>query len=170
MGGELKGIEIGCLREAVSYDPNSGLFTWAKPRSKVRVGGTLGYKRVGGYIHIKFNGISILGHVLAWFYVHGKPPDGEIDHLNHNRSDNRICNLRDVPTKENAKNRKRYANNRTGHTGVFFDKECGKYKANINVDGRLKHLGTFSAIADAITARRWAEDAYGYHDNHGDKS
>ena len=170
MIGKLKGIDIETLRNAVSYDEETGLFKWSKPRCKVQVGDALGYKRKDGYIHMKFNGVSILGHVLAWFYVHGKPPDGEIDHINHDRSDNRISNLRDVPAKENAKNRKRYANNRTGHTGVFFDKACGKYKANINVDGKLKHLGTFTGIAHAITARRWAEDTYGYHANHGDKS
>lgn len=170
MGAELKGISIETLRDAVAYEPETGIFTWSKPRSKIQVGSKLGYQRMDGYIHIKFNGVSVLGHVLAWFYVHGKAPEGEIDHLNHIRSDNRISNLRDVPAKENAKNRKRYANNKSGHAGVYLRKDSGRYGANIQVDGRLKYLGTFANKCDAIAARRWAEDAYGYHDNHGDKS
>lgn len=170
MSSVLKGIDLEILRNAVDYDSETGIFRWSKPRCKVQVGGVLGYKRKDGYIHIKFNGVSILGHVLAWFYVHGRVPSGEVDHLNHDRGDNRISNLRDVPAEENAKNRKRYANNRTGHAGVFLRKDSGKYIANINVLGKLKHLGTFKCISEAIAARRWAEEAYGYHDNHGDKS
>lgn len=170
MSVELKGISLTELRHSVNYDAETGLFRWSKPRCKVQVGAVLGYKRKDGYIHMKFNGISILGHVLAWFYVSGKPPEGEIDHINHDRSDNRISNLRDVPAKENAKNRKRYANNKSGHAGVYLRKDSGRYGANIQVNGRLKHLGTFANKCDAIAARRWAEDAYGYHDNHGDKS
>jgi len=157
------------IKGAVSYDPETGVFRWSVPRCKVQVGAVAGFERADGYIHIKINGRSYLGHILAWVYVHGSMPTGEIDHINHIRRDNRIKNLRDVPATENAKNRKRYKNNSTGHAGVFLRKDSGRYTANINANGVLKHLGTFKTKDEAVSARAAAEELYGYHENHGDK-
>lgn len=167
--GETPFIRQSEIKEAVSYDEETGVFRWSSPRCKIQVGSAAGFKRSDGYIHIKINGRSYLGHILAWIYVYGVMPTGEIDHINHIRSDNRIKNLRDVSPTENAKNKKRYKNNSTGHTGVFLKKDSGKYTANINANGVLKHLGTFKTKDEAVAVRVAAEKIYGYHENHGDK-
>lgn len=166
--GEIFVINQSVINEAVEYEPDTGIFRWASPRSKIQVGAVAGFKRADGYIHIKINGRCYLGHVLAWVCIHGVMPSGEIDHINHNRSDNRIINLRDVTPSENAKNRKKYKNNSTGRAGVFLRKDSGKYTANINANGKLKHLGTFKTKVEAVIAREAAEKMYGYHENHGD--
>lgn len=162
-------LSAAILKEALHYDPLTGIFKWASPRSKVRVGNVAGFPREDGYIHIKLNGKSYLAHILAWLYMHEQMPKGEIDHINHSRSDNRIENLRDVSTKENSRNKKIYKSNKTGVVGVFHRKDTGKFNANICVNGKLKHLGTFVNQSDAIEARKAAEKEFGFHENHGAK-
>lgn len=91
----------------------------------------------------------------------------ELDHINHVRADNRISNLREVSRSQNNKNMPRYKNNKSGVTGVSWYRSAGKWRAQIRVEGKKKHLGLFDEIKDAAKAVEAAEAKYGYHENHG---
>jgi hypothetical protein len=93
-------------------------------------------------------------------------PD-ELDHINGDKGDNRIVNLREVTRAENNKNKSRYKQNSSGFTGVGWHKVTKKWAAKIRVDGRDYHLGVFASIEAAKEARAAAEKHYGFHENHG---
>lgn len=158
------------LKRILSYDENSGEFMW-KTRLSNRgvVGKIAGTPSTHGHVQIRINGVFYKAHRLAWLYVYGELPDGEIDHINHNPYDNRISNLRNVSHKENARNQSMRKTNTSGVTGVYFYKRDRKWDAKIMVDGAMIHLGRFVNKIDAIIARKMAEQEYGFHPNHGVK-
>ena len=89
------------------------------------------------------------------------PPDKMyIDHINHNRIDNRKQNLRIVTIRQNNLNKKKSVYNTSGVTGVYYKKNNNKWIANISIDGKNKHLGCYETIEDAIKARKEAEEKY----------
>jgi hypothetical protein len=106
---------------------------------------------------------------IAWhgyiFTVHG--PKMTSTTSNGIRDDNRLVNLRDVTHKENLRNQKLSSSNKSGMTGVSWNKALNKWRALITVDYKMKHLGVFINIEDATQARKKAEKKYGYHANHG---
>lgn len=171
-------ITQAVVRELVSYDRETGVFTWlARDRKwftrvnqfKIWNGRFAGrpITRTGdcGYILVSLNGTQLKAHRLAWFYEYGVWPSGEIDHINHDRSDNRIINLRDVPRTENAKNKSVHSHNTSGTTGV--GRTRGKWVAYIGTNGRHINLGVFADKESAVVARRNAEAEHGFHANHG---
>lgn len=122
---------------------------------------------VNGYRYILFASKRYLAHRLAWLLTSGVWPDCEIDHINGNRDDNRIANLRDVSRRENRRNQALSKRNTSGVVGVHRDGRTGNWIASITIDGRLKHLGVFAEKVDAIEARQAANKQYGFHANHG---
>lgn len=96
-------------------------------------------------------------------------PNGEIDHINGIRSDNRLCNLRDVSALENRRNSALHGRNKSGVSGVRkrTDRKGERWIARVYLDGKAIHLGSFDTFDAAVTARRGAERKYGYHSNHG---
>ena len=93
------------LTELLSYDKDSGQFVWLKTNSnRAKAGCVAGTERKDGYVLIGIDGVLYTAHRLAWFYVNNYWPDGVIDHINRDRSDNRFCNLRCVSRFENAQN------------------------------------------------------------------
>lgn len=112
---------------------------------------------------------AILSHRLAWFLYYGSWPNGVVDHENHNGRDNRIVNLRDVTHAENLRNAKRSKANKSGVTGVYWNKVARKWHASIGggVNRKIIYLGLFSDIEVAKAARKKAEEELGYHTNHG---
>ena len=85
-----------------------------------------------------------------------------VDHINRDRLDNRRSNLRIVDYQRNAINAKISSSNKSGHKGVFFDKQTSRWRAQITVKGKTLSLGRFEDILDAIAARHCAETEYGY--------
>lgn len=152
------------LQEVLNYNETTGEFTWKETRSnRAKKGNKAGYKNSQGYWYIGIYGIKYLAHRLAWLYVHGEWPEYEIDHINHDRTDNRLCNLRPATRKENSRNAGLRSNNTSGKTGVSRVKKTGKWKSTI--EG--KHLGTFEDFYHAVIARQTAEKLLNYHPNHG---
>ena len=101
--------------------------------------------------------------------VYGKfPPKSlEIDHINQNRLDNRIENLRVVTKSINLQNQKLSSNNTSGHIGVCWIKDANKWRAAIGVDGKLIYLGNYARIEDAIAVRKQAEKHHDFSPLHG---
>jgi hypothetical protein len=144
------------LRALVHYDLDTGIFTWRKDgniASRTRTDG-----RYAGYVRAFIKSYPYQAARLAWLYVHGEWPNGEVDHANRVRADNRFSNLRLSDRAQNGKNRKIHKNNTSGVRGVCFDKRRQKWKAQIWVKGRRNIvLGLFSSIHDASVARVTAE-------------
>lgn len=112
--------------------------------------------------------VTFRAHRVIWAMVHGKWPEDEIDHINHDKADNRIENLRDVTRQENCRNRSMNSNNTSGTTGVHWSNASKIWVARIKIGGgALVHIGSFKNKQDAIDARKAAEIKYGFHLNHG---
>ena len=156
--------------EFFRYDPSSGKLFWKKTLShRVNVGDEAGtINPTDGYWQIQFNRKLYRAHRIVML-MHTKSFDTslQIDHIDHDRLNNRIENLRLVTNSINGKNTKMHKNNATGVTGVTFDKNRNKYKAQIVVNYKLDNLGRFNTFEEAVQARLQAEIKYGYHPNHG---
>ena len=138
------------LREVLDYDPQLGVFRW---RQKT---GSASAKTVAGtphkeYVRIQVDGKLHRAHRLAWLYVTGEWPSGEIDHRNNNGSDNRWGNLRAADHFTNMQNQTRaHRNNATGLLGVH--QQGGKYRARIRHEGRNKSIGMYGTPEAAHAA------------------
>lgn len=106
----------------------------------------------GGYVQIMLDRKMYLGHRLAWFYAHGRWPDGVVDHINADPSDNRIGNLRDTTRRLNVAHSKKYSNNTSGFKGVSWNKQRRAWAASICVHSKTKHLGMFDTPEAAHSA------------------
>lgn len=159
------------LRQIFQYDPETGKLFWL-PRegnvswNKVFAGKEAGCLDSKGYIRIRTGGCVWVAHRVIWKFVTGEDPEF-IDHINGDRSDNRLCNLRSVTQTENARNTARHRTNTSGCTGVFWHTRESRWYAVISINAKRKVLGSFRDKADAIAARKAAEKQLGYHENHG---
>ena len=106
-------------------------------------------------------------HRIIWLYYYGCWPKDQIDHINHDATDYRIINLREVSNFENQKNRTLNKNNKTGHTGVSWNKKENKYRARIKINSKDIWLGYYDSLEEAIEARHLANINYNFHPNHG---
>ena len=104
-------------------------------------------------------------HRVCWAIYHRAWPENQIDHINGDRSDNRIQNLRDVSNRENSINSGIKKNNTTGFAGVSLDR--GKYRAQIKVFGRQIFLGYFDSAVEAHEAYCKAKIEHGFSERHG---
>lgn len=164
------------LKEFALYDPLTGVFTRKISRGKNQFGaefvrwlagtvmGTVGQQ---GYVRISIFGKIYQGHRLAWLYHYGEWPKDQIDHINHDRSDNRIENLREATNGTNRKNISLPCTNKSGVIGVHRHSQNDCWVAQIRVDGKTHHLGCYQHLDQAAYARKEAEIYYGFHINHG---
>jgi hypothetical protein len=147
------------VRELVSYDPDTGEFRWNVDRGGRRSGSVPGWVSHWGYAEFKINRSQYKAHRLAWLYVTGEWPKGEIDHINGVRTDNRFVNLRDVDRTTNAENvRRARCDSTTGLQGVAPSSDGKWWRARIR-SGKLRmSLGTFrtpeAAHAAYVEAKR----------------
>lgn len=152
------------LRELIDYEPRLGVFQW-KPRgwrqgSRCNDGRAPGsVSKQTGYLTIRVDRKLYQAHRLAWLHFHGEWPEHDIDHINGDRLDNRLANLRDVGNTVNRENMRRArADCAAGLLGVHFDKRRGTYFSSITAHGVQKYLGAFhsaeSAHAAYVTAKR----------------
>ncbi len=133
-------------------------------RNFARAGSVCGGLNGWGYVQFQYQGQTYKAHRVIWLCIHGCWP-GELDHINGNRADNRIENLREVTRQENLRNQKVRINSSTGVMGVTRDGK--KWRARIRVNGKFIHLGYFDAMEGAVAARKAADIKYGFHENHG---
>ena len=145
------------LKELFSYDPETGEFVWLiKRRGTKGIGRVAGWPNKLGYIYIALDKKKFCAHRLAWLYVHGEMPDGEIDHINRDPSDNRIANLRVSTRAENLWNIAKPVTNTSGYKNVYVYKgDCKRqkrYNAMIKVNGRRRSLGYFHTAEEAHEA------------------
>lgn len=153
-------LTLARLKELLHYDPKTGQFTWLANRSRIaKIGAFAGTDHSDGYTVIGIAGRVYKAHRLAWFYVHGEWPSDQVDHINHDRKDNRIANLRLADNSKNQANSRARKTNKSGLKGVYWNKSIKKWHAQIYAQGRKRHLGFFktpqaahSAYSDAAVA------------------
>ncbi|MFT5453097.1 MAG: hypothetical protein ACI9N9_002598 [Enterobacterales bacterium] len=170
------------LNECFRYDPKTGYLFWkVRPlhhfktyRGMRAVNGRLGNAIAGclneyGYSRLQVNGKGYYSHRVIWCLLTGEFPPEEIDHINHNRNDNRMSNLRLSTHHENQKNQSIRSDNSSGVTGLHWHKRDKIWQVDIKLNGKTTYLGSFSDKAKAIQCRQAANIKYGYHSNHGVK-
>ena len=159
-----EGLTQERLNSLYNYDPDTGLLVSKKFKSRREH-----WAKPGNYITVSIDNKSFLAHRLIWMMVYGHWPD-EIDHINGNKQDNSLCNLRNVTALENRRNKCIQKNSTSGVMGVYWHAHHEKWLALIRVNYKLLHLGYFSNKEDAIAARKAAEVNHGFHKNHGRKA
>lgn len=170
------------LHELFNFDADAGALIWqTRPvesfatvnawrswntRCAGKVAGYVDFTK--GYRRIGFDGGLWKAHRLIWIYANGDIPGTlQIDHINGVRDDNRLANLRLVTNAENHRNQSMRADNTSGVLGVRWGKRERKWRAEIKIDGRRRHLGYFDTLDAAAAARARAEVDFGFHPGHG---
>ena len=180
---EERSLTIERLREVLRLDWETGELYWeyrdlssfpsegaGKSWNSRYAGKKAGYlDRSNGYLACSVDGRNFWAHRLVFALVHGRFPEGQIDHINGIQLDNRPENLREVSCSENLRNASRRADNKSGATGVYWRDDRGKWQVRIRAHGKKVHLGYFSDFDEAVRVRKAAEVEFGYHKNHGRK-
>lgn len=158
---------IEALRNHFSYCPESGKFSLRhdSPNKRWKKGHVTEFDCGCGYLAIRILGKRIKCHRAAWMYFYGSEPDRNIDHINGDRKDNRIVNLRLATNGENSRNSAVRMTNTCGYKGVTKRKDCAKWQAAITVNGRRIHLGNHHTPELAYAAYCKASEQY--HGNFG---
>ncbi|HGK4602813.1 HNH endonuclease [Yersinia enterocolitica] len=150
------------LKRLLHYSPETGVFTrlisWQR---QYPVGSIAGWKDKDGYLKIMVHRIAYQAHRLAWFYVHGVWPSGTIDHVDMDKANNKISNLRDSTFTSNMHNRGKNKTNTSGFKGVTWNKKSAKWQASINAKNKWRYLGLFKSKEDA--ARAYDDAAMEFH-------
>jgi len=182
-------FSIAQLVAAFRYDEETGLLYWKeRPVSMFRDGGHSAEHNAAkwnaryagqeafytvdtkGYLQGKFACKTVRAHQIAFALSTGVWPEFQVDHIDHNRKNNRPGNLRAATRAVNAKNQSMHRDNTSGVCGVSWDKSRGKWHAAIRTNKQMINLGRFSDISDAKKAREDAEVRYGFHQNHGTRT
>lgn len=182
------------LNKLLDYDPDTGEFTWrertadmtreptreesGRKKSREHMTKVWNTRFAGkpafridriGYMLGSVDKKILFAHRVAWAMHYGEwpPHEMEVDHINGDRADNRIANLRIVTPAENSKNKRLQKTNRSGYAGVVWVESRQRWEAGISDAGRAYHLGSFYTKAEAVAARKAAEKVLGYHEKHG---
>lgn len=139
------------LKEQLNYNVETGIFTRKVSVSpRVKVGGVAGGLNEYGYILIQVNKKDYRAHRLAWLYVYGVWPKGQIDLINGVKTDNRIGNLRDVTNRQNQQNTYKHRNGKL--VGATYHKHNKKWVSQIYINGKQINLGYFNTEQEAHEA------------------
>lgn len=148
-------ITLEMIHQLLDYNPDTGVFTWRssyKRRICGHVAGTVHTTGTGGkYIRISVRGKKLYAHRVAFWITNGVYPEQEVDHVNRNGCDNRLCNLRLVSSRENAANRKQRRD--TSRYGVGVYKDGSRFVAMVKRQGVLHRVGSFGTPEQAADAR-----------------
>jgi hypothetical protein len=144
--------DINKIKELVEYYPDTGIIKWRVNRKgPAKAGMVAGAKHGRGYIILAVDNVSYLAHRLAWAIHYGSiSEDMQIDHINGDRSDNRICNLRIATHAENCRNSRARKHNKSGIKGVR--KMRSKWSSRLRINGKEIWLGSYNTPEEAKQA------------------
>lgn len=156
-----KKLSAEYVRSILDYDPKTGHLHW-RPRNTFSIGwntrwvGAVAGFLVKGHLQIQIDGANYYAHRLAWLHFYGTWPLEQIDHINRDRRDNRINNLRLANHAENCRNKGMQRNNTSGYTGVSFEHQRGLWRARITRDKKALFDAFFETAEEASVAREAA--------------
>lgn len=158
-------LKRGRLIDLVLYDPITGKFVWRHSvKGHIKQGEPAGSIDPRGYWSMRIDNEWYAGHRLAWLWVYGRWPSGEIDHINMNRADNRIDNLREATRSQNLHNGPARSHNSHGTKGItklkYNGKWNGRWVAQIQRNKKQHYLGTFATAEEAHQAYRAAAEKF----------
>lgn len=140
------------IQKAFAYDPQAGIFRWKKHRTRKFVGKIAGFvSKQKGYWLLTLRDQKVLGHIAAWCCYYGKYPKTYLDHIDLDKNNNRISNLRLSSKSNNGANRPPQINNTSGYKGVFWSKAAKKWMVQIKIRNRLCYGGLFTSKIDAAS-------------------
>jgi len=155
-------LKIERLKECLRYDAAFGRFYALKPLGARGVGKEAGSVNSIGYRYVSIDRVTYLEHRLVWFYCYGEWPKCDIDHINGDKKDNRIENLRLATVSQNCFNTKISKRNTSGFKGVDYHKPTKKWRAAIKISGKNYHIGLFATAEEAGAAyAEFAKKAHG---------
>ena len=140
------------LQQTLNYNPDTGIFTWANDSKRVKAGTKAGTITNQGYVRIKILDKVYMAHRLAWLYVYGVMPSEQIDHINHDKANNRIENLREATNQQNQFNKPKSKYSKSNYKGISFHKKSNKWLAQININKVNTYLGIFDTEEEAALA------------------
>ena len=158
------------LKQLLHYDASTGGFTWLVDLKKVKTGDVAGCVNSRGYRLITVDQVSYRAHRLVILYVHGYMPENLVDHIDRNRDNNRISNLREVSNQCNSRNCKVFVTNTSGVTGVCWYKNENSWGVRVYVNRKMVHFGYFKDFEEAACMRLAAEQCLGFPECDGDTS
>ncbi len=157
-------MNLDKIKEHLSYNPLTGLFNRLQSHRNVKIGDIAGSVDASkGYVKICVLGKYFKAHQLAFLFMKGYIPK-EIDHINHDKTDNKWDNLREVTHAENLKNYTRQPSSLPQGISKIHD---SRFRVRIHVNGKPKHLGYYQTIEKASSKYEEAKAKYGFHKNHG---
>lgn len=158
------------VRRLLDYDPETGVFTWTDEAAPRVRGKRAGCAKGSGYWHIAIKGRLYIASRLAFLYVTGDFPNGEIDHINRDRGDDSWKNIREASRSENQRNTGIRRDNTSGYKGVSWNARRSKWVAYVNKDGKRIFLGYFTCKHEAHRAYcEAAERLHGKYANTGER-
>lgn len=162
------------ISDFVSYDPETGLITWVETVNSRIIKGNDACKVMRHhsgkeYLRLSAYGFNMLAHRAAWEIYYGYKPDGQIDHIDGNGKNNKISNLRCVTNQENHMNVRLQSNNKSGISGVCWDKSRNSWQVRIKYKRKNIYIARTKDFFEACCMRKSAELKYGFHPNHGSR-
>lgn len=145
-------LTLALVNEYLTYDSGTGKLHQRKKRPRIQVGSLAGCVRPKGYRYIELEGRKYPAHHIVWLLETGKTPTKSLDHIDGNKDNNHISNLREVTNKQNTENRGKQRNNTTGYKGVTYNKRLNKYIAQIQHNSKQMHIGVYPTAHEAHLA------------------
>lgn len=161
------------LEKVLRYDANTGLLYWTTYIYRIKKPGDLaGHQNASGYIEIRFDRKNYQGHRVAWYLHTGEDPGVlQVEHIDTNRSNNKIDNLRLASSAQNSWNTGKKSGTTSKYKGVAFYARYGKWISQIRANGKTTHLGYFTDELEAHRAYCLAAvDMHGEFANFGENS
>lgn len=145
------------------YYKDGKVFRKKSPRPGIAKNSEAGHINSNGYLVVGVDDCIVRVHRLVWAIHHNEWPNKFIDHINRNKIDNRIENLRLATKSQNMQNTDLRKDNKSGVKGVFFRKDINKFAPYIQINGKMKYLGCYNSIEEAKAKRLEAEKLYHTH-------
>lgn len=145
-------LTVSDVSALLNYDPDTGVLRWRCQRGRVAAGSSAGNVSDNGYVIVRIHGKNHRAHRLGWLLTHGVWPSKQIDHVDGDRANNRLSNLREATNAENQRNARRRVDNTSGAKGVTWHKQHEKWNARIFLGGAHRSLGLFADKGAAIAA------------------
>lgn len=149
------------------FDYVDGFLIWKKSSGTIKVETKVTSISNRGYVVVQVNRKRYLAHRIIWLLVYGKMPV-MVDHIDGDKQNNRIENLREVDNTLNHWNERRRSTNKSGHKGVWWHKQSNRWEAGCRANGKQVTIGRYERIEDAVEAvKQFREQQHGQYANHG---
>ena len=158
------------VRELFDFNADTGILTRKSVLRSKKADRASGCLTNNGYLVVSIDCATYLLHRVIWLYVYGYFPEHDIDHINRDKCDNRLENLREATRACNVKNTGLRSDNTSGVKGVYWHTQARKWNPKIFLEGRGISLGLFYDFTEAVAHRLAAEQCLGFHSCGGDSS